>query len=365
MQRACQLALQGEGHVEPNPMVGCVLVRNDELLAEGFHERFGGPHAERVALSKLAVGAARGATAYVSLEPCCHHGKTPPCTDALIDAGIARVCFATLDPFPKVSGQGAERLRAAGIHVDVGCLESVAREVLAPFLKRTDSGLPFVIAKWAMSLDGKMATRTGDSKWISSDASRQHAHRIRGRMDAIIVGSRTAIVDDPMLTARPAGPRVPLRVVVDSNATLPLESRLVQTARDVPVLLWTGTSAPVEKTDALASKGVIIARPPANDDRLGGLLRYLANEHAATNVLVEGGGKLLGALADQNLIDEYHVYIAPKIIGGQSATIPFSANGQALVADGPQLKVLKREQLGDDSFISARCVSLTSNHPAH
>lgn len=355
MRRACQLALQGQGQVEPNPMVGCVIVRDGELLAEGFHARFGGPHAERAALANLQGRSARGATAYVTLEPCCHHGKTPPCTDALIEAGIARVCCAMRDPFPRVSGRGIEQLEAVGIQVDVGCEEAAARQILAPYLKRTQHGMPFVIAKWAMSLDGKMATHTGDSRWISSAASRAHAHRVRGQVDAIIVGSRTAHRDDPLLTARPAGPRTPVRVVVDSTASLPPHSQLAQTARDVPVVVWVGPGASEEKATRLRELGCVVeACQSIQSDRIAELLKYLATQYNATNVLVEGGGQLLGHLFDLRAIDEVHVYIAPKLIGGKGATVPLSAQGLASVAAGPALTICEHTTFDGDVFIRAR-----------
>lgn len=354
MQRACQLALQGQGRVEPNPMVGCVVVRDGELLAEGYHARFGGPHAERVALANLQGRSAKGATAYVTLEPCCHHGKTPPCTDALIEAGIARVCCAMLDPFPRVAGKGAQQLEAAGIHVDVGCEEAAARQLLAPYLKRTLHGLPFVIAKWAMSLDGKMATHTGDSRWISSSASRAHAHRVRGQVDAIVVGSRTAQRDDPMLTARPTGPRTPVRVVVDSAASLSPQSQLATTAREVPVLIWASHRASPGNVARLRELGCVVEVCDAASDRITQLLKYLARSYNATNVLFEGGGQLLGHLFDMRAIDEAQIYIAPKLIGGQGATVPLSATGLASVADGPALTVCEHTMFDGDVFIRAR-----------
>ena len=356
IEQACRLAYQGEGYVEPNPMVGCVLVRDGVVLASGYHERFGGPHAERQALARLAPGEAAGATAYVTLEPCCHHGKTPPCTEALIAAGIRRVCCALLDPFPKVSGQGIDALRKAGMEVDVlRPDQSAATLLLAPYLKRTTRGLPYVIAKWAMTLDGKMATRTGDSRWISCEVSRAHAHATRGRMDAIIVGSRTARLDDPLLTARPAGPRVALRVVVDSQASLAIDSHLVQTAKAVPVLIWAGPNASRENVDRLQTAGcrVEISQTP---ERASELMRFLHSEYQATNVLCEGGGQLLGGLLDQGLIDECHVYVAPKLIGGAGATAPCLGRGFESVAQGPRLEVVEQLQLGSDQFWRARIV---------
>src|SRR5713226_4734415 len=205
MSRAFDLAERGRGYVEPNPLVGAVVVRAEQVVGEGWHQRYGEAHAEINALA-AAGEAARGATLYVTLEPCCHHGKTPPCTDAVLRAGIRRVVAAMTDPFPQVAGQGAALLRAAGVAVDIGTAEAEARRLNAPYLKLLATGRPYVHAKWAMTLDGKIATRTGDSKWISSEASRKPVHKLRGRMDAVIVGIGTALAEDPRLTARPPGP---------------------------------------------------------------------------------------------------------------------------------------------------------------
>src|SRR5438067_6355121 len=212
MLRALELAQRGQGYVEPNPMVGSVIVASGEVVGEGWHQRFGGPHAEVEALVKAGERAV-GTTMYVSLEPCCHHGKTPPCTEAVLAAGIRRVVAAMRDPFPQVAGKGAEQLRAANIVVEFGVGEGAARRLNAPYLKLLATGQPYVHLKWAMTLDGKIATRTGHSKWISGPASRQHAHALRGRMDAIVVGIGTALADDPLLTVRPPGPRTPTRVI--------------------------------------------------------------------------------------------------------------------------------------------------------
>ena len=252
--RALDLAERGRGYVEPNPLVGAVLVNDGRVVGEGWHERFGQAHAEINALAR-AGEAARGATCYVTLEPCCHVGKTPPCTDALIRAGVARVSAALEDPFPQVAGQGAQRLRAAGIPVGIGLCAREARRQNAPYLQLLRSGRPYVHAKWAMTLDGKIATRSGDSKWISNEASRRPVHELRGRMDAILVGIGTVLADDPMLTARPAGPRVATRVILDGRARLPLASQIVQTARVVPTLLVTASATPDERLAPCAPQG--------------------------------------------------------------------------------------------------------------
>ena len=244
MRRALELAERGRGLVEPNPLVGAVLVQDGQVVGEGWHQKFGQAHAEVNALAQ-AGPAARGATCYVTLEPCCHAGKTPPCTNALIRAGVRQVMAALEDPFPQVAGQGAALLRAAGIPVSLGLCAKEARRQNAPYLKLVTTGRPYVHAKWAMTLDGKIATRTGDSKWISNEASRHRAHELRGRMDAIVIGIGTALADDPLLTGRdPPGPRTPLRVVLDRQARLPSTSQLVQTVGEVPTLVVSSLGTP-------------------------------------------------------------------------------------------------------------------------
>ncbi len=319
MARAIELAARGQGFVEPNPMVGCVLVQGGQIVGEGWHAEFGGPHAEIVALQQARQDAA-GATAYVTLEPCCHHGKTPPCSKALVHARVARVVVAMEDPFPPVDGGGIKELTAAGIECSVGTLGEQARQLIAPYLKRLLTGRPWVIAKWAMTLDGKLSTGSGDTKWISNAASREVVQQIRGRVDAVVVGSGTARADDPLLTARPADPadvrRTAVRVVVDSAASLSLDSKLVTTARDAPVLVAVAADAAVEKCRQLVSAGVDIfpCAGATHADRFESLLEELARRRM-TNVLVEGGGRLLRTLFDIQAVDEVHVFIAPTTAG--------------------------------------------------
>src|SRR5687768_8468255 len=239
MARALELAARGRGAVEPNPLVGAVVVRDGHVVGEGWHQKFGQAHAEVNALNQ-AGEAARGSVLYVTLEPCSHFGKTPPCTEAVIRAGVRRVVSAMLDPFPQVAGQGASRLREAGIVVEVGVGEAAARRLNAPYLKRLRTGRPWVVGKWAMTLDGKIATRTGSSKWITGDAARARVHELRGRMDAILVGKGTLLADDPLLTARPPGPRTAARVVLTATgAGLPPSCRLLETVQAAPVLVVT------------------------------------------------------------------------------------------------------------------------------
>jgi diaminohydroxyphosphoribosylaminopyrimidine deaminase/5-amino-6-(5-phosphoribosylamino)uracil reductase len=354
MARALELAARAEGFVEPNPMVGCTIVRDGETVAEGFHRRFGGPHAEIEALA-IAGSRARGATACVTLEPCCHHGKTPPCTQALINAGIARVVVAQLDPFPQVAGRGIAELKAAGIAVEIGLREAEAREINAPYRKLVTAGRPWIIAKWAMTLDGKLATRAGDSRWISCDQSRAVAHRIRGRVDAIMIGRGTAAADDPLLTARPAGPRIATRIVLDSQASLSPESQLVRTARDAPVLVAMAETAPPRNRDALTAAGCEVLVCPGSDasQRLEWLLSELGRRRM-TNVLAEGGGKLLGSLFDLREIDEVHAFIAPKIAGGAEAPTPVGGKGIDLISRAIALASPTLEPSGSDIYIRGR-----------
>ncbi len=357
MARAIELAARGEGLVEPNPMVGCTIVREGETVGEGFHQQFGGPHAEIEALEAAGPRAA-GATAYVTLEPCCHQGKTPPCSKALIAAGIRRVVVAQRDPFPKVDGGGIAELQRAGIEVEVGLLESLARELNAPYLKLVTTGRPWIIAKWAMTLDGKLATRTGDSRWISCEASRAIVHRLRGRVDAIMIGRKTAEVDDPLLTARPPGPRTASRIVLDSSASLASSSQLVRTASDkkMPnVTVAVSESARAKEMVRLTSAGcvVMMCSGETHAERLASLLDQLGRLQV-TNVLVEGGAQVLGSLFDAGEIDEVHVFIAPKIVGGTKAPSPIGGTGLDLLAGALPLTSQQIERSGSDVYIHGR-----------
>ncbi len=352
MQRALELAARGQGHVEPNPMVGAVIVAGDEIIGEGFHTAFGQPHAEIEAL-QAAGTQARGATMFVTLEPCCHHGKTPPCTAAIIQAGVARVVVATGDPFAEVAGGGLAELTAAGIDVTAGLLENEARELNAPYFKLVRTGLPWIIAKWAMTLDGKLATATGDSRWVSSEASRAIVHQIRGRVDAVMVGRGTAAADDPLLTARPAGPRVATRIVVDAAAALSPESQLVRSLDAAPVLLAAATDAPAVAVERLKAAGVEVLQFAGDHRaRLSALLAELGRRRM-TNVLVEGGAKLLGGFFDARLVDEVHVFIAPKIAGGGGLP-PVGGAGVELMSDAAMLESVSIRAVEGDVYFRGR-----------
>ncbi|OWK43132.1 Diaminohydroxyphosphoribosylaminopyrimidine deaminase [Fimbriiglobus ruber] len=354
MKHAVALAAKGRGAVEPNPMVGAVVLAADgSLVGEGWHQQFGGPHAEVHAFA-AAGERARGGTLYVTLEPCCHHGKTPPCSDAVLRAGVRRVVAAMADPFPKVAGGGLAILRAAGLEVTVGTCEAEARRLNAPYLKLLQTGLPWVIAKWAMSLDGKIATRTGDSRWISGEESRRRVHELRGRVDAIMVGSGTVFADDPQLTARPPGPRRAARVVVTASGFLPKECHLRATARDIPVLIATGPGN-ASKLAGWADDGAEILEFPAQNAGLSAaaVLTELGRRKM-TNVLAEGGAGVFGTLFDEALVDEAWVFVAPKVIGGAAAPSPVAGMGEVKIAHALSAADATVETIGADVLITAR-----------
>ncbi|HEY1376705.1 MAG TPA: bifunctional diaminohydroxyphosphoribosylaminopyrimidine deaminase/5-amino-6-(5-phosphoribosylamino)uracil reductase RibD [Gemmataceae bacterium] len=350
MRRALELAERGRGRVEPNPLVGAVVVRDGAAVGEGWHTCYGGPHAEVNALA-AAGEAARGATLYVTLEPCCHHGKTPPCTGAVLRAGVGRVVAAMPDPFPQVAGQGIAMLRAAGVEVDVGqCGEEAAR-LNAPYLTLLRRGRPYVHAKWAMSLDGKIATAGGDSKWISGRLARDVVHQIRGRVDAILVGAGTVRADDPLLTARPPGPRMATRIVLSRTGMLPPDCRLLQTAREVPVLVATLAGRGAESRAAGCE--VLELPDEAGRPSVRALLAELGRRRV-TNLLVEGGAGVFGSLLDERLIDELHVFVAPTLLGGAAALSPVGGAGAADLSKAWRLPRWEYRTVGDDVYVHGR-----------
>lgn len=356
MRQAVSLARRGEGLVEPNPMVGALVADAEgKVLGVGWHEQFGGAHAEVNALA-AAGDAARGSTLFVTLEPCCHHGKTPPCTEAILAAGVRRVVVAATDPFPSVSGGGLTALRQAGVSVDVGLLETDAIELTAPFRTLINKARPWVIAKWAMTRSGQMvlpskadrAGSIGSNGWISSAASRAIVHDLRRRVDAIVIGIETALADDPLLTARPPGPRQLLRVVLDRQARLPLESRLVKTATEQPVVVAVGPAAAATRVAALEEAGCEIWHSDQMES--GAMLAAFCNElgrRRITNLMVEGGGSVLQAFFKEGLVDEAWAFIAPQCIGDQ----PQQAG---LLGKLPGLQIVSVEQPGGDLFLRGR-----------
>ena len=357
MKRALTLAKRGEGRVEPNPMVGCVLVRDGGVVGEGWHRKFGQAHAEVEAI-RAAGHAARGASAFVTLEPCAHTGKTPPCVEALCEAGVARVAVAMVDPYEQVAGRGIERLRDAGIAVQVGLMEAEASRLNRPFIKRVTRKLPWAIAKWAQTLDGRIATRTGDSKWISGEQARQWVHRLRARVDAVMVGIGTVIADDPQLTARNVTVRRPAaRVVIDPSLRIAMQSKLVQSANETPVLIACRPDAAAGREAAsLRSAGITIMPTPTIDHRLDlrAVMHALCEDHAATNVLIEGGGRLIGEAIAQGVVDEAAVFVAPKLLGDDDAVGAVTGWSFERIAEARVLSLESTRRVGDDVLLRYR-----------
>jgi diaminohydroxyphosphoribosylaminopyrimidine deaminase/5-amino-6-(5-phosphoribosylamino)uracil reductase len=353
MRRALRLAARG--YTPPNPMVGCVLVRDGVVVGEGFHAYAGAPHAEARALEAAGENA-RGSTAYVSLEPCVHFGKTPPCTQALIAAGVQRVVVAVMDPNPQVAGKGIAELEQAGVEVCIGVLEEAARQLNEAYFFFHRTGRPFVMLKVAMTLDGKIATHTGDSRWITEQKARHYVHRLRAQSGAVLCGSGTVLRDDPLLTARCRSiPRQPLRVVLDSRLRIPPTAKIVQTAHESPVLLVTAPQADNTKAAALEASGVEIVRLPLGPDghiALDALMEELSRR-SITSVLVEGGGEIQAAFLASRHVQKLLWFIAPKLVGGQDAPSPIAGVGVATMAEAIRLSPLRVRRLGRDILLES------------
>jgi diaminohydroxyphosphoribosylaminopyrimidine deaminase/5-amino-6-(5-phosphoribosylamino)uracil reductase len=351
MRRALRLAERARGRTAPNPMVGAVVVAAGEIVGEGWHPRAGEPHAEVFAL-RNAGERARGATLYVTLEPCAHHGRTPPCVDAVLAAGVSHVVAAMRDPNPQVAGGGLRRLTAAGVSTSAGLLEAEARDLNRAWLKAIETGLPWVTLKMAMTLDGKIATRTGDSRWVTGESARRHVHRLRNWNDAVLVGIGTARADDPQLTARVRGARNPVRVVVDPRAELPAGSHLARTAGEVPT--WLAASAEADTT-TLERSGVTVLRVPHAGGRLDldAVLRELVRRDVHS-VLCEGGAGLAGYLLDAGLVDEAAWFIAPKLAGGAAAPGPVAGAGVERMAEAVPLDKIQVRRFGEDVAVFGR-----------
>jgi len=359
MRRALDLARLGLGSVEPNPMVGAVLVQDDRIVGEGWHARFGGPHAEVVAIQN-AGAAAKGAELFVTLEPCCHYGKTPPCTDAVLAAGIRRVVAAVADPFPQVSGRGETILRQAGLEVKVGVLEEEARRLNAAFFKRQRTALPLVIAKWAMTLDGCIATATGDSRWISGEEGRRRVHEVRRIVDAVLVGAGTARQDEPSLTVRHvepiAGRGQPARVVLDERLSIDPSRQPAASARQTPVLVYTtpeGLAAGADRAVRLREAGCEIV-PVA---RAGGVSPRAVLEdlgrRGMSRVLIEGGAHVFGAFLAADLVDRVMIFISPRLLAGRGLPPVIGPDGRTL-RESLELKDLEIERVGADVLVQGR-----------
>ncbi|OAT81835.1 bifunctional diaminohydroxyphosphoribosylaminopyrimidine deaminase/5-amino-6-(5-phosphoribosylamino)uracil reductase RibD [Desulfotomaculum copahuensis] len=350
MQMALDLARRGLGRTSPNPAVGAVLVKDGRVVGRGYHARAGTPHAEIHALRE-AGAQARGSALYVTLEPCCHHGRTGPCTEAVIEAGVTRVVAAMTDPNPLVAGRGLERLRRAGIEVVAGVCEAEARRLNEVFIKYITTGLPFVVLKAAMSLDGRIATRTGHAQWITGPAARAAGHVLRDRYDAILAGVNTVLADDPSLTTRLADGRGrdPVRVILDSRARTPPGARVIKQQSSAPTLVAVTPDAPAERVAALKSAGAEVLMLPGDGGRVD--LRTLLTELARrelTGVLVEGGGEVHASFLSAGLADKVVWFIAPLIIGGRQAPGPVGGDGPATLDGAVGLEQMTLTRYGED-----------------
>ena len=358
MRLALELAERGLGWTSPNPMVGAVIVKEGRMIGRGYHRRCGDLHAEREALRDCTESPA-GAALYVTLEPCCHQGRQPPCTEAILAAGIRRVVVGSGDPNPLVAGQGLEILRSRGVEVETGVLEAECLELNRVFFHFIRTGRPYVVMKYAMTLDGKIATRTGASRWITGEAARERVHRDRHRYSAILAGIGTVLSDDPLLTCRMEGGRSPLRIICDSHLRIPLESRIVRTAREVPTVLAAveaqgrGVSAAeAEKRRKLEEAGCRIWTLPARAGRvdLDALMTRLGEE-GVDSVLLEGGGALNWSALEQGVVRRVQAYVAPKLFGGGEAKSPVTGLGVELPGQAARLRGITVTPLGEDILI--------------
>ena len=352
MRRALELARRGMGWTNPNPMVGAVIVKDGAVIGEGYHERCGGLHAERQALAHCTQSPA-GADLYVTLEPCCHHGRQPPCVDALLDAGIARVVVGSDDPNPLVAGKGLERLRQAGVQVETGVLKEECDALNQVFFHFIQHRRPYVVMKYAMTLDGKIATRTGASRWITGEEARRRVHEDRHRYAAIMTGVGTVLADDPLLTCRLEGGNNPIRVICDSSLRTPLTSQLVSTAREVPTILACCRPDP-ERQQALEGAGcrVWVLPEAAGHVDLPALMERLDGENV-DSVLLEGGASLNWAALEAGVVQKVQAYVAPVLFGGKEAPSPIAGRGVELPGQGFRLLSPTLIRLGEDILLES------------
>ena len=355
MRRALELARKGEGHTSPNPMVGCVVVKDGRIISEGYHEKYGEFHAERNALTRCTEDTA-GADLYVTLEPCCHQGKTPPCTDIIIEKKIARVFVGSMDSNPLVAGKGVQILRDHGIYVETGILDAECRKLNEVFYHYIATKTPFVVMKYAMTLDGKIACATGDSIWVTGEIARTQVHRMRGRYRGIMVGIGTVLADDPMLNCRVEGGVDPVRIICDSNLRIPTESQIVKTASDIETIVACSQEAleserKQEKIRRLKEAGIqIIGTEGAHGVNLVELMKKLGGQNI-DSILLEGGGTLNASALEDGIVNKVYAYIAGKLIGGMDARSPVEGMGIDRMADAITLQNVEIEKLGDDFCI--------------
>ena len=356
MRQAIALALKGTGRVNPNPLVGAVVVKDGRVIGEGYHQQYGCPHAERNALAACTESPA-GATIYVTLEPCCHHGTNPPCTQALIQVGVSRVVVGSADPNPLVAGKGIAQLKAAGIQVEEGCLQAECDAINFIFFHYITTKQPYLALKYAMTADGKIACHTGASRWITGEAARHHVHQLRNKYAAIMVGTGTLLADDPELTCRIENGNNPVRIVCDTQLRTPLSAKLVTTATEVPTIIATCCPDEIRHKPYQEAGCQVWVLPEKNEVvDLHALLQRLGQEKI-DSVLVEGGGQLNWSLLQAGLVQRVYTYIAPKIFGGDAAKSPVGGKG----VDSPQeaclMKVISTQQLGDDFLLEQEVVS--------
>jgi diaminohydroxyphosphoribosylaminopyrimidine deaminase / 5-amino-6-(5-phosphoribosylamino)uracil reductase len=350
MRRAIRLAEKGRGRTSPNPMVGAVLVKDRRVVGEGYHAKAGEPHAEIIALREAGEGA-RGASLYLNLEPCTHYGRTPPCAPAVIEAGVQRVVIGMKDPNPLVKGGGVENLKKAGLNVEVGILEKECRRLNEAFCKYILNKEPFVILKAAATIDGKIATREGDSKWISGEASRRLVHRLRDQVDGILIGIGTVLKDDPQLTARIRGGKDPYRIVLDSRLRIPEDARVFGTSPSKTIVITTELASK-EKRERLEKRGVKLLVIDSNEERVD-LKTCLSRlgEMEIVSLMVEGGSQISGSFLDEGLIDKLLLFFSPKIIGDKQAPGVFDGRGAATLKEATLLSELRTRRTGDDILV--------------
>lgn len=351
MKKALELAEKGRGMVSPNPMVGAVIVKDNRIIGEGYHERCGCNHAEVNAFNN-AIEDVEGATMYVTLEPCSHYGRTPPCVERIIGMKIGKVIIGTLDPNPLVSGRGVSKLKEAGVEVEVGVLEGECKMKNEIFMKYIIDKTPFVIMKGAMSLDGKIATKTGESRWITGDKAREQVHKLRSELTGIMVGVNTVIMDDPELTCRIEGGNNPIRIIVDSSLRIPKESKIVKTSNQVRTILATTKKAKEKDKIKLKDRGIEILETKSKDGKVD--LKELViklGSLGVDSILLEGGGELNYSALKSGIVDKVQMYIAPKIVGGSLAKGPVSGEGIELLSDAIMIRSLRTKVFGEDILI--------------
>ena len=360
MKLAIQLALQGTGHTSPNPLVGAVIVKDDQIIGQGYHARYGDLHAERAALA-ACTQSPEGATIYVTLEPCCHHGKQPPCTEAILESGIKHVIIGSRDPNPLVSGKGSRILREHGIEVIEDFMREECDAINAIFFHYIQTGMPYVTLKYAMTMDGRIATRTGASRWITGDKARENVHKDRNRHAAILAGIGTVLTDDPLLNCRIEGGKDPLRVICDTKLRIPLDSQIVRTAKEIPTIIATGEDLDQSissKLTALKAAGCRILPLPLKDEHLDlhALMESLGKEKI-DSVLIEGGSQIAWSALSCGIVNKIQTYIAPKIFGSQEAPGPVGGAGVELPAECFALGTPDIRMLGDDILIESEVIS--------